>query len=151
MGRRIIASLVALGALTACAHEGPPPAAGMAWSLSSTPEEGAKLAYGAPDSDNIELMLTCLPKSGQVQVWVIGPDLSTATSIQLRSGEIKARLPTLPAEDGYETLHAIAPADGPMFTSFARTGRIGASASANPSLLPTAGPYAARFLAACRR
>ena len=151
MGRRIIASLVALGALAACAHESPPPAVGMAWSLTSTPEEGAKLAYGAPDTDNLVLMLTCLPKSGEVQVWLMGADAANPGALVLSSGERTARIPARRSEDGYQAFHAAAPATDAVFTSFAGAGTLGFALGGRRTVLPGAGGDARKFVVSCRR
>ena len=59
----LTASVLLLGS---CMHGQEAMSSGMAWSLHETPEEGAKLAYGAPNSDNVALMLSCQPASGQV-------------------------------------------------------------------------------------
>ena len=151
MRRRTIASLMFATLLAACAHQGAERPAGMAWSLTSTEREGAKLTYGQPDSDNLDLMLTCLPKSGQVQVWLMGPDMTKETALNLRSGGRVDHLPARVDTDSYDVLRAVAPADAAVFATFAETGRIGASTAQQPSLLPSAGATAARFLASCRR
>lgn len=153
MDRRIIVSLVALGALAACVHESPPTpaAAGMAWSLTTTPEEGAKLAYGAPDTDNLVLMLTCLPKSGEVQVWLMGAEAAKPGSLILSSGERTARFPVRRSDDGYEALHAAAPASDAVFASFAGAGTLGFSLDGRRTVLPAAGGDARKFVASCRR
>jgi hypothetical protein len=123
----------------------------MAWSLTSTPEEGAKLAYGAPDTDNLILMLTCLPKSGKVQVWLMGADAAKPGSLILSSGERRARLPARRSDDGYEALHAAAPAADAVFTSFAGAGTLGLALEGRRTILPGAGDDARRFVASCRR
>jgi len=151
MDRRIIASLVALGALAACAHEGAAPPADMTWSLTSTPGEGVKLGYGEDDTDNLVLMLICQPKSGEVQVWLMGATVARATSLVLSSGTRSARFPARRNEDGYEMLRAAATADDAVFTSFAATGSLGFSVDGRRTVLPGAGGDARKFVASCRR
>ena len=151
MGRRIIASLFAFGGLAACVHEGPVPAAGMTWSLTSTPQEGAKLAYGAPDTDNLILMLTCLPKSGEVQVWLMGAEGAKPGSLVLTAGGRTAQLPVRKSQDGYEALFAAAPATDPVFARFSGAGTLGVSLDGRRTALPGAGDKARKFVASCRR
>jgi len=108
--RRIAASLIAALMLAACAHEGGSVAPGMTWSLTSTKEEGSKLGYGAPDTDNLVLMLECQPKSGQVQVWLMGPAAEKPIPLVLSSGGRTARVDGRSDGDGYEAIHATVPA-----------------------------------------
>ena len=96
-------------------------------------------------------MLTCLPNSVQVQVWLMGPDMTKETALNLRSGGRVDHLPARVDTDSYDVLRAVASADAAVFATFAETGRIGASTAHQPSLLPSAGATAARFLASCRR
>jgi len=45
---------------------------GFAWSFQDNPGEGPKLAYGAPASDNVVLMMTCQPGTEQVNLSLLG-------------------------------------------------------------------------------
>jgi hypothetical protein len=149
--RRTAASLIAVLMLAACAHEGGGAAEpGMAWSLTSNKEEGSKLGYGAPDTDNLVLMLVCQPKSGQVQVWLMGPAGEKATRLVLSSGGRTARVPRRSDGDGYEALHATVPANDAVFTGFASTGTLGFSVEGRHGSLPGAGANATKFVESCR-
>jgi len=84
MRRRAVLSLIAVLSLGACAHQPAPSALpGMSWSLMNVEGEGAKLAFGAPNSDNVALMLVCEPGSGRVEVY--GP--SAETSVELTAAD----------------------------------------------------------------
>lgn len=110
--------------LGSCMH-GPSYVAGdMGWSLHETPEEGAKLAYGAPNSDNVALMLTCQPSSGQVLVST--NTVAPAPAIVLKSGRTESALPAtaMPSMGEGHFLEAGTKANDPVLASFARTGDI---------------------------
>ncbi|RYF95098.1 MAG: hypothetical protein EON95_02800 [Caulobacteraceae bacterium] len=122
---------VAITAMTAsalllgsCMHGQTAMASGMAWSLHETPEEGAKLAYGAPNSDNVALMLTCQPASGDVRVSTSA--LQPTPAIVLKSGRTESALPATatPSMGEGHFLEAGAKANDPVLASFARTGDI---------------------------
>lgn len=66
-----IAGLVAGVALGSCMHQ-EEAVHGFAWSYQENPGEGAKLAYGAPNSDNIVLMMTCEPGAERVNLSLLG-------------------------------------------------------------------------------
>eukprot|EP01030_Chromulinospumella_sphaerica_P021381 gene21381-21316_t len=87
----IIALTTSVLLLGSCMHGGPYVAGDMAWSLHETPEEGAKLAYGAPNSDNVALMMTCQPASGEVLVSTNA--VQSAPAIVLKSGKSETALP----------------------------------------------------------
>jgi len=148
--RRIAASLIAALMLAACAHEGGSAPPGMTWSLTSTKDEGSKLGYGAPDTDNLVLMLECQPKSGQVQVWLMGPAAEKPIPLVLSSGGRTARLDGRSDGDGYEAIHATVPANDAVFTGFASTGTLGFSVEGRRGSLPGAGANAHKFVESCR-
>ena len=150
MTRRTAASLIAVLMLAACAHEGGGIEPGMTWLLTSNKEEGSKLGYGAPDSDNLVLMLVCQPKSGQVQVWLMGPAAEKATPLVLSSGGRTARVSGQSDGDGYEALHATVPANDGVFTGFASTGTLGFSVEGRHGSLPGASANAHKFVESCR-
>ena len=151
MTRRIAASLIAASMLAACAHEGGGGEPGMAWSLTSTAEEGSKLSYGLPDSDNLIVMLTCRPKAGEVRIWVTGADAAKPSALVLSSGKRNLRSSVKRVEDDYETFLAIVPANDAVFTSFAATGTLGLSFNGRTTDLPGARAYAQKFADVCRR
>ncbi len=63
---------------------------GFAWSFQNNEGEGPKLAYGAPASDNIVLMMTCAPGSERVNLSLLGG--SPQAGLVLTSGGKQARL-----------------------------------------------------------
>ena len=80
MRRRAIFSLIGIVSLAACAHQPAPQALpGMSWSLHDVEGEGSKLAFGAPNSDNVALMLVCQPGSGRIEVF--GPMAETPVEL----------------------------------------------------------------------
>lgn len=117
----LTASVLLLGS---CMHGQEAMSSGMAWSLHQTPEEGAKLAYGAPNSDNVALMLSCQPASGQVLVSTAS--VAAAPAIVLKSGKTETALPATatPSMGDGHFLEAGARANDPVLASFARTGDI---------------------------
>lgn len=67
-----------------------PEAPGFAWSYQNDAGEGPKLAYGAPASDNVVLMMTCAPGSEQVNVSLMGG--SPHGGLTLVSGDARQQL-----------------------------------------------------------
>lgn len=59
MYRAVIAAAVAGFALSGCATKPVEAPANFAWSYSANPGEGAKLAFGRPQSDDVVLMMVC--------------------------------------------------------------------------------------------
>jgi hypothetical protein len=99
-----------------------PRGTGFAWSYQNQPGEGPKLAYGAPASDNVVLMMTCEPGASRVNVLLMGG--SPRDGIQLVSGDASARLaadPAAPAGMGQMIEGAAHPRAAPL-ARFARTG-----------------------------
>ena len=71
--------------LAACAHEAPQGAQPMSWSLNHTESEGAKLAYGVPQTDQVLVMMTCQMNSGRVEVSMTAPQERARGRIGLAS------------------------------------------------------------------
>jgi len=155
MRHRTILVLAASGVLAACAHETPPSTAGMAWTLTHTDSEGAKLAYGLPQSDLVLLMLVCRPRSGQVQVSMTAP-AGAGGALEMASQGRRTRLqgrvtPGMSPEAVY--VEATAGASEAALEGFARTGDLVVSEGGRRAALPARGAERAavgRFLAACR-
>ncbi|MEO8112728.1 MAG: hypothetical protein ABI655_00010 [Phenylobacterium sp.] len=146
MRRRAILSLIATCALGACvSQQTPSQLGGMSWSLGSNESEGAKLVFGAPNTDDVVMMLTCLPRSGAVQVWLTG---AGARSIELKSGAATSRLASRDAED-YAAVVATAKPNDPALMNFARTGRLAVAAGGSSIVLPGHPGDAGRFLTSC--
>jgi hypothetical protein len=149
------ASLIAAAGLAACAS--PPPthaaiASGMGWALYETAEEGVKLAYGEPQSDDVPLMLTCLPGSGRVAVNMSTP-AEAPRYIGLVSGPTASRFPAAMKPDPAEVyrMEATGPATAPALLRFATTGELVVQANGSRITLPTLDPrQAAKFMKTCR-
>lgn len=113
-------ALVACGGLAGCVVA--PTAPGFAWSFQHNAGEGPKLAYGAPASDNIVLMMTCEPGSQRVDVSLMGG--SPKAGLTLVSGDARQTLRAdLVSSPGMgQMIQAVArPASAPL-AGFARTG-----------------------------
>lgn len=152
-----IAAMTALTAsvllLGSCMHGQAYVAGDMGWSLHETPEEGAKLAYGAPNSDNVALMLICQPASGEVRVSTAA--MQAAPAIVLKSGKTEAALPAVatPSMGEGHFLEADARANDPVLASFARTGDIVLVQGKDRMKLSAKGgdrPQINKFFASCR-
>lgn len=143
--------------LSACAQQaGPPTAPAMAWSLNHVEGEGAKLAFGEPDSDNLLLLMTCQPRSGEVMVTMAAPQDRPARAIELQSHEQSSRLAgqIVPAvSEGESLIEAQTKASDPTLASFARTGDLTIAGDGPKVRLPVRGEerQAVRaFVATCR-
>lgn len=78
----ILAAMAAL-ALGSCVSR--PAVTGFAWTYQNNEGEGPKLAYGAPASDNVVLMMTCAPGARRVDVSLLGG--SPRAGLILASGD----------------------------------------------------------------
>ena len=154
MRRRAAISLIAACAISACAHQTSPAVSGvegMRWI--EVEGDDPKLAFGLPDSDVLVIMMTCAPKSGEVQIAVFGDTGGRRPVMQIRSGASSARLPvsTTPSELHDAVVEAETKAATPVLASFARTGELAVGVGASPMALPPADPAKAqRFVDRCR-
>lgn len=154
MRRRAIFTLVASCFVVACVSQGQGALPGLAWFLYESEGEGAKLAYGAPSSDNVVLTLSCQPHSGQVLVSATNSDDSAL--IRLTSAGESADFfgeagPSGIGEGVY--VEAAAPADHPALARFARTGELSLRDADHSARLPVRIAERGRirdFFAACR-
>ena len=155
MRRRAIIGLGLSCLLTACTHGGYG-AVDLGWSLHHAEGEGAKLAYGQPDSDNVVLMMTCQPRSGQVLVSLTAPDTVGVESIEIASKGHSSRLPGAAAPamtEGASLVEAMAPATDAALQSFARTGDIAVMKNGRAARMPVRQAERATvadFFAECR-
>ena len=87
-------------------------------------QEGAKLAYGAPSSDDVVLMMTCAPGSGHVMLSAMTE--RTREEIVLASGGARDRFSgeVLPSELGGLLLETQVEAKSKSLAGFARTGKL---------------------------
>lgn len=136
----------------ACAHKDRVYMGGdLGWSLNSVEGEGLKLAYGAPATDNVLLMMTCQPRSGQVLVsvnTVAGAD----PSLQVSSGGRTARYAaeTGPNLGDGAVVEAMARITDPVLASFARTGDLTVAAGGQRNRLTAGREQARLFMQGCR-
>lgn len=155
MRRRAVFSLIASCALAACTHQTSPQAMpGMAWSLHATKSEGAKLAFGLPQSDNVLVMLSCQPGSGEVQVLVNAAAPWARPALRLASrGEARTyRGEASPSGLGDGTIIEVkARASDPVFASFAQSGDLSVATSGQRAELPRGDRATVRrFVEGCR-
>jgi len=148
----ILALSAAALALAACAHE-TTSASNYAWSYQQNEYEGAKLAYGAPSSDDVLLMMTCAPHSGRVQLSAITD--AAQNDIVLTSGKGRDRFTgaAAPSEFGGAIVEAEAQARAPSLDRFARTGDLAMMAGAQKVSLAASGAAHAgvkQFFETCR-
>ncbi len=149
--RRVVFSIAALG-LAACVHEPAPvaPAPGMTWILSEAEGEGAKLAFGTPHSDDLLLMLSCAPRSGQVEIVASAPagqkapiGLSSGGKTQKYATEVDA------APGDGAMLSARTTAADPVIARFGQTGELAVIAGPRRTVLPGAADKSRRFVDSC--
>lgn len=157
MRRRAIVSLLGSCLLAGCAHQGESVATqGMGWSLQHNAAEGAKLTYGAPQSDHVLLMMTCAPQSGQVLLSVSNGSADGPGAIELVSGGQRSRITgeAVPSGLGAGALiEASAGLDDPALAGFARSGQIAVGEHGRISPLAASGAERAEidgFFATCR-
>lgn len=156
MRRRAIFGLAASCLLASCAHQEPEAMPGMAWSLHASPQEGAKLAYGQPNSDNVVLMLTCAPASGRVTLSLLANAENAPGAIELVSKGRRARFEGQVGPAGLgagAVVEAEAPAADPTLASFERTGELFVVENGRRATLPVKPAErqaVSSFFAACR-
>ncbi|MDB5456816.1 MAG: hypothetical protein JWP92_2401 [Caulobacter sp.] len=116
-----ILGLILATALAGCAHQ---QAAnpGYGWAFLQSPDEGPKLTYGRPSSDDVVMMIRCAPGTPRLTLSVAGLD---GDAVDLASGGVESRFvaaadPTVSGEGGL--LEALADADAPTLRNFRRTG-----------------------------
>ncbi len=152
MHRTLAVSTVTLALLTgSCVTS--PVTPGFAWSYQNHEGEGPKLAYGAPASDNIVLMMTCEPGAQSVDISLLGG--SPKDGMTLTSGDARDTLRgDLIASPGMgQMIQASAHPDSAPLARFARTGDLslvdrGRTVNLDASPMERAGVW--RFFEACR-
>lgn len=151
MRHRVVLSLFAVCSLAACAHQTPDAMPGMAWSLHHEESEGAKLAFGQPDSDNVLIMLTCRPRSGQVLLTAHAP-ADARPELELASRGSRARYPGEigPSLGEGAVVEAKAPVTDPVLASFARSGDLAVTVAGRRTAVPADKAKARTFVETCR-
>jgi hypothetical protein len=149
-------SLTAL-ALAGCSTSSAPPVAAadpaMTWAFDQNPEEGAKLAFGPPATDNVPVMLTCQPKSGVVRISAAVTSTHVSPVLRLSSNGVSSSARGVVADDPLgPRLEATAPAQLAALAAFAESGQLSVDAGGSALTATTADPAPVRqFFAACRR
>ena len=147
--------VVAAAALSGCATPTEPLDPEMRWGISANAEEGAKLVLGVPETDEVRMMLTCRPRSGQVEITVVALRGDPA-AVELRSGKVFARY----AGAGHADEATSGPlldiqfqgleASDPVLTHLADTGELVIVFPTRRVVLPNAFAEAHDFLRLCR-
>ena len=144
----IFAMVVALGGCTTVTDVSNPFNSAAIWGADSN-SEGDRLWFGIPDSDNIDLMLTCHRHTGRVEVYTAAGIERPTVIITFESGASKSHhfMKRLESDDGYGGFIG---ADDAAFAAFAQTGEIATSAAGKRFRFPPAKAMAAAFFKACR-
>lgn len=138
-------------ALAGCSAQAAPD---YGWSFQQDEHEGAKLAYGAPSSDDVVLMMTCAPNSGRVLLSAVTE--RPREEIVLASGGARDRFSgeLLPSELGGLLLEARVEAKARSLAGFARTGKLSIVAAGGETIsLPARGDEregVSQFFETCR-
>jgi hypothetical protein len=146
---RRLAPLLIVLALGGCASE----RRTVAWGFSDAPAEGPKLVLGGPETDDVSLLMTCAPRSGRVDIVVVGR-LSDPAVVELRSGKVVGRYAGVGEADeetqGARDIAFHVSADDPVLARFAQTGELSIIFPTRRVLLPNGFAPAHDFLARCR-
>jgi hypothetical protein len=150
MYRAVIAATLAGFALSGCASAPAPAPSGFGWSFAENPGEGAKLAYGRPQSDEVLIMMTCAPGA---QVMLSAAAVNNSR-IMLTSGQAKTSLDGEVAEsfDGQGYIEAATSSRGPALREFRRSGDLTLTSGARSfqiAALDSDKPAVRRFFNAC--
>jgi hypothetical protein len=152
--RRIACSLLLAATLAGCGLPRDRIEPGMRWVVGDVAKDRASLALGVPDTDDLQMMLSCRPFSGDVEITIVGrPD--DGAVVELRSGEVIGRYPGA-GHDDEETTGAVdidlrLPADAPVLQSFAATGKLEIHFTDRWVRLPNGFAQAHDFLRLCQR
>ncbi|MDG2522720.1 hypothetical protein P7B02_14370 [Caulobacter segnis] len=124
MKRRLSALMVlALLGLGACAHDRGEVVPGYSWIYLENQSEGAKLAYGLPNSDAVILMMTCKPGTKSVGLSLISGDKKPEFTLVSRKAQERVVGRSTPdMMSGARLIEASSRADGAALRSFERTG-----------------------------
>ncbi|MBC6981123.1 hypothetical protein [Caulobacter sp. 17J80-11] len=121
--------MIALAALLALAAQ---PAGGWTWSLYDNPNQVA-LALEIPDTDRLEAVFQCAPRSGEVKLTLYKLTGEGGTA-ELSS---EAATTTAPLADRKDLLVVTLPVGDPVFLSLVRSGKLAVkSASGTAAVTP---------------
>jgi hypothetical protein len=124
--RSALGLTAAIVLVAACAHPAPEAPAPMSWSFNHTQDEGLKLVYGQPRSDNVLVMLSCQPQSGEVEVSVAtSKDDVGVVGLVSREARLDLTSPAAPTPiEGVGVIIETAGTDDPALDGFAQTGEL---------------------------
>jgi hypothetical protein len=126
----------------------------MGWSRVDTADDGARLALGVPDSDQVFLMFACHPGSGAVRLTVVGR-AGDGAAVELRSGQVWNRYPGAgeadEETDGAYDVQIRLNADDPVLRRLADTGELTVVQGRRRTTVPNGFAAFHDFLAVCRR
>jgi hypothetical protein len=152
--RRIASSLLVAATLSGCALPRDHLERGMGWVVGDVTRERASLALGVPDTDDLQMMLSCRPLSGTVDVTVVGRKGDGAV-IELHSDKLVGRYTGAGHEDeenaGAVDIDLKLSATDPVLTNFAATGKLEVVFTGRRMRLPNGFAQAHDFLRLCRR
>ncbi len=150
--RRLILFGLAAGALSGCAateRVGPD----MTWGLFEDSHEGAKLVLGVPETDHVQLMMTCRPRSGRIDLTVIGRTDDPA-AVELQSGKVVGRYAGVGVADdeieGGRDIELKLTTDDPVISRLGDKGDLTIVFPTRRIVLPNAFSQAHDFLNICR-
>ena len=152
---RLAALCLSLAALAGCAlpAENLRRDPALAWILDEGPP-GARLILGAPDSDDIRVMMTCQPHSGAVDITIAARPGDSA-GVELHSGKVWNRYRGAGHADEETSgavdvdLQKLSAAD-PVLAAFADTGELAVVFQLRKLVLPNAFAPAHDFMTLCR-
>lgn len=153
MRRASILALIAAATLGGCAGF-PAQAArsAMTW-VRADDDEGARLALGVPDSEDVFLMFACRPRSGAIRLTVVGRE-GDGAAIELHSGKTWNRYPGAgeadEATDGAFDIQTTLDAEDPVLRRIADTGELSVVLGQRRVATPNAFAPFHDFLEACR-
>ncbi|THD62243.1 hypothetical protein [Phenylobacterium sp.] len=137
-------------ALSGCATAPTP----MTWAFSADRQEGAKLALGVPDTDDVLLVAVCEPQSGEISLTIVGRP-NDAAVLELHSGKIWQRYAGAGIGGGDSIVGAMdiqfhLRADDPVLAQVADTGELTLVLGARRQILPNGFASEHDFITACR-
>lgn len=117
-----VVGLVGAVALGSCVSQRSTLNDGLAWSYQNHPGEGPKLAYGAPMSDNVVLMMTCEAGQGRARLSLLGG--SQEAGLVLASGSESTRFAgeAVASPGAGHLIETTAPLDATPLLRFRKTG-----------------------------
>ena len=150
MYRAVIAATLAGFVLSGCATAPISAPTDFAWSYAENPGEGAKLAYGRPQSDEVLLMMTCAPGHDVL----LSAAAVGGAKMMLTSGDAKTSLDGVVTDgfDGVGFVEATTSSRGPALRGFRQSGALTMTSGGRTFEMAALGadrPAVRRFFNAC--